>query len=341
MKMITGELQQPKNDKPLLTIAIPTYNRAKCLDRLLGVLLEQFQDERRAELIVSDNASTDNTQAVVADYRQRGLDIRYLCNKDNLGPDFNILHCFEEAAGKYVWIFSDDDIIAPGTLKRVLDALSSQLYDLVCIRAYFFNGDYLQHRSFAQIPDIELARAEDLARHVHVFFTFISGIIVNKERISSVPHRPFDSLFDTNLSQLGPFYTALNHQRRSLLIRDPLIAATGNSHVEYALYRVFGPTFARITGEWIEKKSVQRAIINGTIQTFFPPFLLLTRLSETSSVPEDPHQVLRACFGYNFRYWVFDYPIYALPLPLARIWMLVVRALNKFDRMIGSFTLRS
>jgi glycosyltransferase involved in cell wall biosynthesis len=179
MKMIAGELQEPKNEKLLLTIAIPTYNRAKCLDRLLGVLLKQLYGESRVEVIVSDNASTDNTPAVVEAYRLQGLEIHYLRNEDNRGPDFNILQCYEQAAGNYVWIFSDDDLIAPGTLKRVLAALTTLLYDIVCIRAYFFEGDYIRHRDLAPVPDIELARAEDLARRVHVIFTFISGVIVN------------------------------------------------------------------------------------------------------------------------------------------------------------------
>ncbi len=327
--------------RPLLSFAIPTYNRAKYLDQLLGVLLKQLNGESRVEVIVSDNASTDNTKALVEAYRQRGLHIRYLCNETNLGADFNVLQCYEQAAGKYVWVFGDDDLIAPGTVKRVLDALSSQRYDLICIRAYSFVGDYVRHKNFTPVPDLDLTTAEDLAWHVHVFFTFISSIIVDKDRISSLPHRPFHSLLGTNLPQLGPFYTALNHHRRSLLIRDPLIAATGNSYVGYALYRTFGPALTRITGEWLEKKSVQRAIVNGTIMRFFPHFLLLTRQSETSSVSEDPQRVLRSCFGKNFRYWVFDYPIYALPLPFARLWLLLVRVINKVDSLLGSPLVRS
>lgn len=327
--------------RPLLSFAIPTYNRAKCLDRLLGALLLQLNGESRVEVIVSDNASTDNTPAVIEDYKQRGHEIRYLRNETNRGPDFNILLCFEQARGKYVWIFGDDDLIAPGTLKRVLDALSLQLYDLVCIRAYAIEGEYVQHKHFAPAPDLDLARAEDLARHFNVFFTFISGMIVNKERISSAPHRPFDSLLNTNLGQLGPFYTALNHHRRSLFIRDPLIAGTGNKNVGYALFRIFGTNLARITCEWIDRISVQRAIINGTIQTFFPLYILLIRQSKFSSISENPHQVLRACFGKNFRYWVFDYPIYALPLPLARIWLLIVRTINKIDKLLGNPLVRS
>lgn len=321
---------------PLLTFAIPTYNRAKCLDQLLGALLHQFRGENRVELLVSDNASTDNTPAVVEAYKQQGLSIRYMRNPANQGPDFNILQCYRQAAGKYVWIFGDDDMIAPGALERVLKALSTQKYDLVCIRAYHFEGEYVQHKNFTSTSDLELTSVDDLARQINVFFTFISGIIVHKEYISSLPHRPFDSLLGTSLVQLGPIYATLNRHRRSLLIRDPLVAATSNSHVSYALYRVFGPNLTQITGEWVEKESVRRIIINGTIQTFFPFFILLTRRSETSSVHEDPHQVLRSCFHNNFRYWIFDYPIYALPLPLASAWTLMVKVVNKVDRAFGS-----
>lgn len=328
------------SERPLLSLAIPTYNRAKYLDQLLGVLLQQLDGERRVEVIVSDNASTDNTPAVVEMYRQQGLPIRYLHNETNRGPDFNILQCYEQAVGKYVWIFSDDDLIAPGTLRRVLEVLSPQLYDLVCIRNYSFEGDYVRHREFIAVPDLDLARAEDLARHVHVFFTFISGIIVNKERICSTPHQPFESLLGTSLVQLGPYYTALNHLRRGLLIRDPLIAATGNTSVGYALCRVFGTNLVSITGEWIGNRSVKRAIINGAIQKFFPLWILRMRTLGNFRVLEDPHQVLRVCFGYNIRYWVFDYPIYALPLSAARIWLLGVRLFNKIERVLDRALVR-
>ncbi len=317
-------------DTPLLTFAIPTFNRARKLNQILGILQEQMRSETRVELIVSDNASSDSTADLVTEYQNRGLTIQYIRNKSNIGADRNILQCYEQAAGKYVWIFGDDDLIAPGTLSRVLDALSSQRYDLVCIRAYFFEGEYTQHQHFTPVSDLDLLKSEDIARNFHVFLTFISGIIVNKERISSVPHESFDSLLGTNLVQLGPVYTVLNCQRRSLIIRDPLIAATGNSNnVNYALYHAFGPALSEITHGWIEAKSIQQAIFNAAIQTFFPFFILITRQSNAPRFLEDPHQVLCSCYGNNFRYWIFDYPIYALPLPLAKVWLLAVRAMNK------------
>jgi abequosyltransferase len=328
------------SNAPLLTFAIPTYNRAHILERLLKVLSEELQGETRVELLISDNASPDETPGLIRAQRGRGLQIRYIRNETNIGPDRNFLQCFEQAAGKYVWIFSDDDLPAPGAIARILATLSSHEYDLVGIRSYSFDGDYHQHMRFTPKSDLVLTRADHLARFIHVFFTFISGIIINKDRVSSVDHPPFDSLFGTNLAQLGPCYTALNHHRKSLFIRDPLVAATGNATVGYAMYRVFGRNLTKITDEWIEQKAVRQAIYNGTIRSFFPSWILSVRKSHDPQSVEDPHNVLRPCFGYNFRYWAFDYPIYALPLALAEVWMFGVRAINKLDSIVWQSLLR-
>ena len=325
----------------LLTISIPTYNRAHYLEGLLATLWEQLQGESRVELVVSDNASVDNTGAVVAAFQSRGLAIRYTRNETNLGADRNILQCYLLAAGKYAWVFSDDDLILPGTIQRLLHVLSSGLYDIVKVTSCALEDDgKVIGKPKASLPDREFTNPVDLARAMHVFFTFISGVIVNKERITSLPHPQFDSLLDTNLVQLGPFYSALNHHRRSLDIRDPLIAARPNNNVGYPLYRVFGTTFAKITHEWIDDTAVQQAIINGTIRRFFPYWLMMSRKSNASSIPEDPHQVLRNCYGTNMRYWIFDYPIDVLPLPLAKLWLLGVRIVNKLELVLGNFRFR-
>ena len=75
----------------LLTIAIPTYNRATCLRELLSVLTDQLRHESRVELLISDNASPDQTPAVVKDFVTRGLQVRYIRNTQNIGPDANFL----------------------------------------------------------------------------------------------------------------------------------------------------------------------------------------------------------------------------------------------------------
>jgi glycosyltransferase involved in cell wall biosynthesis len=106
--------QHDNGSKPLLTIAVPTFNRASCLRELLSLLADQLKDQPRVELIISDNASPDETPAVVQEFIANGLRVRYLRNTKNIGPDANFLQCFEQASGKHIWLFGDDDLVTPG-----------------------------------------------------------------------------------------------------------------------------------------------------------------------------------------------------------------------------------
>jgi abequosyltransferase len=138
--------RNPDITKPLLTIAIPTYNRAWCLRELLPVIFDQAKDESRIELIISDNASPDETPSVVQDFVARGLPVRYIRNTQNIGPDANFLQCFEQARGKYVWLFSDDDLIIPGALRKILAYCEAAEYDLIWVSGYSFAESH-QHRT--------------------------------------------------------------------------------------------------------------------------------------------------------------------------------------------------
>ncbi|KAA6463110.1 glycosyltransferase family 2 protein [Acidobacteria bacterium AB60] len=323
--------------QPLLTLAIPTYNRAPLLRRLLGQLSSEIGNDPLVELIVSDNASTDDTPSVVEDFQKCGMSIRYVRNATNTGADANIIQCFELALGDYAWIFSDDDLMAPGTIRRLLDAISKGAYDLVFVTPYFFDGEYRQHRHFKPATDVVLTRAQDFARRVHIHLTFISGLVVRKDTIARTAHRAFQSLFGTSLAQLGVIFTALNGHRRSLIIRDPLVAATANARVGYALYQVFGTNLNKIAQEWLKDPVVRREILKGTLRHFLPGWIFQSRKALASTIPEDPHRILRPCFGSYLLYWVCDYPICALPLPFAYAWLTFLKAVNKIETKVLSF----
>ena len=107
---------------PLVTIAIPTWNRA---DRFLPEALQSALAQRYAniEVLVSDNASTDNTGALVASFRDSR--IRYLRQSRNLGPEANFDSLLAEARGDYLLYLNDDDTIDPDLLERALAACSA------------------------------------------------------------------------------------------------------------------------------------------------------------------------------------------------------------------------
>jgi len=92
----------------LVTIAIPTYNRAdKYLKQTLESALNQTYEN--LEILVSDNCSTDNTEELVLSYSDSRL--RYFKQKENLGPRGNSNFLLSKAKGKYFHMFHDDDRI--------------------------------------------------------------------------------------------------------------------------------------------------------------------------------------------------------------------------------------
>jgi glycosyltransferase involved in cell wall biosynthesis len=112
---------------PILTIAIPTYNRAEKLRAQLERLVPQLTPEVR--LAVFDNASPDHTREVAAAYRERGL--AYACAVTNCGWGRNFFRCFEECRTEWLWMLSDDDLAGPGAVAQLLALLRGETADFV------------------------------------------------------------------------------------------------------------------------------------------------------------------------------------------------------------------
>ncbi len=99
---------------PRVSVCIPTYQGAGTIAAAIDSVLEQtFGD---FELIVVDDGSTDDTQAVVASRADPRLD--YLRNDHNLGPQGNWNRCLALARGDYIKLLPHDDLLHPHCLAR-------------------------------------------------------------------------------------------------------------------------------------------------------------------------------------------------------------------------------
>jgi FkbM family methyltransferase len=136
--------------RPLLSVCISTYNRAKWLSLSLPVLIgEAKQWRNHIEIFVCDNTSTDTTPDVVAPYVTQGL-VRYHRNPKNLGMLGNLRSTAQEAHGQYIWILGDDDIVKPGSVGRVVQALQ-QHPDLALV---YLNYAYTRDESPKDIAQL-------------------------------------------------------------------------------------------------------------------------------------------------------------------------------------------
>ena len=325
-----------QSNQPLLTIAIPTYNRQHYLNILLSLLEPQSSAETRLELIISDNASTDDTETLVRQFIRNGMHCRYIRNESNLGADGNILQCFMEASGKYVWILGDDDVVASKAVTKILGYLETGEYDLVYINSFGFEEEYSFSQSSKLRQPTEFKDVKIFSSMINVFFTFISANLINKNRICEGVSPEFESLVGTNLVQLGWMYAALNRFQCGLYIHEKLVGGRSNNTGGYKLFQVFGPALKAITLHRLKDKALQRVIINGTLMRFWPVMLLGYKLSsQRFEIDAKPSEVLTLAFRKNIRFWIFVYPIFVTPFLFGRMWLLTTRFFCKLDEACG------
>jgi len=120
--MSSSEITNEPASGPLVTIAIPTFNRATLLRGCIQLALAQSY--KNIEVLVSDNASSDDTGKVLREFGDSRL--RVLRQETNIGllPNWNA--CLAAAEGEYIIFVSDDDRISPNLVERCVEVIGSQ-----------------------------------------------------------------------------------------------------------------------------------------------------------------------------------------------------------------------
>ncbi|MBI5441046.1 MAG: glycosyltransferase [Deltaproteobacteria bacterium] len=109
---------------PEVSVCVPTYNGARYLREALDSVL--CQDFRDFELLVIDDASRDDTAAILAEYARRDSRVRWRANERNVGLVGNFNACLREARGRYVkYLLQDDFWLSEQALGRYVDAVAS------------------------------------------------------------------------------------------------------------------------------------------------------------------------------------------------------------------------
>jgi glycosyltransferase involved in cell wall biosynthesis len=122
--MVPGKSTNAFQNNYQLTIAIPTYNRAPKLMRLLSILKREillYNLERAVCILISDNASIDETEDSVRNFSAGDINMQYYKQESNVGFDNNILFLYQTTQTKYLWYMADDDFPLEGSIIRILE----------------------------------------------------------------------------------------------------------------------------------------------------------------------------------------------------------------------------
>lgn len=167
-----------------LTIGIPIYNGEITIQETLSSIIGQLTPD--VEIVISDNASNDNTSKIIkancAEYDQ----IKYFRNETNVGADANIDLVVKRSNGTFVWLMGDDDEIAPGGIKKVMEVIQTN----PMLAAIFVNyssydrltGKCIEEQTLKINKDIFCPDADTFLKVATIYPNFMSSIIVRKSR---------------------------------------------------------------------------------------------------------------------------------------------------------------
>lgn len=125
--------------QPRLSICIATLNRGDFIGETLDTIVPQLRDD--TELVIVDGASKDNTAEVVDRCAAGDPRVRYVRLPVNSGVDQDYDKAVDHARGEYCWLMTDDDLLKPGAVERVLAMLDGRV-ELVVVNTEVRTVDF-------------------------------------------------------------------------------------------------------------------------------------------------------------------------------------------------------
>lgn len=122
----------------ILSICIATFNRANFISATLESIIKQV--DKNIEIVIVDGASKDNTSKIIEPYLTKYSFIRYYRESKNLGVDRDYNKAVNYSNGKYVWLMTDDDLVKPGAIKKIIRSIINK-YNLIIINSEIKNLD--------------------------------------------------------------------------------------------------------------------------------------------------------------------------------------------------------
>ncbi len=173
--------------------------------------------------MVLDAASSDRTPQVAGALAAVNPSLSYHRRETNQGIDRDYARAADLARGDYIWFMSDDDLLAQGSVEKVLHACRKG-YALVVVNAEDWNADFSERLggprlSIREDREFHCDRFVELFENVGHFLSFIPGVVVKKDFWSSREKEPY---FGSFFAHLGVLFQA-PLPGSALVIAEPLV----------------------------------------------------------------------------------------------------------------------
>lgn len=266
---------------PILTIAIPTYNRSDCLALLLDTLCAEFTQHPAlnplVHVLVLDNASTDQTLTVARAYADRLQHLEVIKHPENGGADANILSTIHYSSSDHVWIMGDDDLPMSGLLSKIIDFLQASTPALLYLPAKFINGPLNNRMESIQSEfGFTTGSARALLIQSTYSVTFISSWIFHRKAYLEAGKNNAEDLLGSNLVQLDWIYSLLSGSGRFCWTTETCVLARAGNTGGYSILNTFCNNLPRLSAQMLPP-DFSALIRHSTLHNLLPGMIWQTR----------------------------------------------------------------
>ncbi len=320
-----------------LSICIPTYNRSEYLrECLTSIVTSANGHERNIEIVISDNASEDNTAAIVKEFQKRVPYIRYHRNPNNIGGELNFRFVASLAIAEFVWVFGDDDKMELNAISTVLEKISAGHDFLICNYSIWDKNFTVKIRDNA-LPEARSSIFDDHNKLLEFFglhLGYISSIIIKKKLLLDLPYKEYESYKEYGFPYLLAVYNGVAMNTCKIkFIANPIICNRSGNSGNYDWYKFFvtgsSLIFDALLAKGYKKKAVRTAKRH-VLNTFVLPSLIGIRLRSDDL---DNFQNAKLLFVNYRNYWQFW--LQCLPRLLVPLYFYtnVAKLAHKFTRL--------
>lgn len=306
----------------LISFCIPTYNRAQYLRETLACILPQLGPD--VEVVISDNASTDETWEVVELYQRKFPGIRYISNKTNLGYDRNLLSCLEHASGEYVWFFGSDDLLDEDGIetvrRRILQSPKRPALVYLNYQVVDNEGQLLVPDPIGCQRDREFSSAAKCVEWLGWNLGYMSALVLRRDLC--LPFARTGAFVGSGWIHLHLVLSSLLAGGSVQYIGSPLVRARRSVSLDYDLTERFVEQADRVFWDayrsgypWL---TIYRAR-NRTVRGQYLRFVLAWRCDAPDQLVRSFPVLLRTCWMYPW-FWLLLVPLRFLPRSLA-VWL--------------------
>lgn len=248
--------------RPILSLCIPTFNRSLYLKQALEALVTNKDFDNEVEIVISDNASTDDTEQIGKTYADKYSNIKYFRNKENI-RDSNFSLAMDRSTGLYAKLMNDNHVIEEDGLWYLKERIKAHLKDKTPL---FFTGVFFNHPK----EDSCICKSlEDFVVHLSFFVTAIHAFGAWRDDWDKVTDRTRYTHFMLNQDDWA--YQIVENKKNCIIFSGTFykyLELTKSQRTGYNWFKVHVENYYAILQPYIERGLISESAMSLERRTY-------------------------------------------------------------------------